>query len=489
MMISEKEDYLVQRNFRLLKLWSQDISSKVASYQQVFQFSAKGILKSFHPDTEFSVPSGKEKNNFYLRKYVPPTSTPRKHPDHSKLLKTLSPWSCSQGQGETSTSTPTDTEAIHIQNLAQQLAGICQAEGLSTLTLKLPKSIPNDSEPFQLSVIHDQNPPVIILTYSTTIQLHDQAENIQIIGEIQLLDFLQRLTDEPIFDEVLLFETSEKDGNDQPLIFHSGSQEFSWTNFQEILERITPKTSFLDTLLLNQTSDVAAQKVVTPLPNSPNQFSIGMPGKIFNAFTLPVSVPQSTKSTWKLVGMIDHNTFQNSYLAISSTFLLGVMFLTLGLVLAIPLIHLKTMGATDPLRVTNVLTVVLAAFLGTGLLIFVVLDLAVYGEELSTLRHNMASSAQAIKDHVHKEIRQVLFTLKRFDESDFFKEDLAEITDEKEGLKVGERSVMLEVLDLQDNPDNSMKQLCHTKLKQETQPCYSDFLTAFLDGSRRLSPN
>ena len=53
MMISEKEDYLVQRNFRLLKLWSQDISSKIASYQQVFQFSAKGILKSFHPDTEF----------------------------------------------------------------------------------------------------------------------------------------------------------------------------------------------------------------------------------------------------------------------------------------------------------------------------------------------------------------------------------------------------------------------------------------------------
>ncbi len=490
MMISEKEDYLVQRNFRLLKLWSQDISSKIESYQQVFQFSAKGILKSFHSDTEFSVQSDKERNKFYLRKYVPPSSTPPKHPDHGKLLEALSPWSCSQGQGETSISTPTDAEAIHIQNIAQQLAGICQAEGLTNLTLKLPKSIPNDSEPFKLSVIHDQNPPVIQLTYTATIQLHNRAEHIQIIGEIQLLDFLQRLTDEPIFDEVFLFETSDEKGVDQPLIFHSGSQEFSWTNFQEILERIRPDISFLNTLLLNQTSDVAEQNKVSPLQNSPNQFSIGMPGKILNAFTLPVNVPQSSKSTWKLVGMIDHNTFQNSYLAISSTFLLGVMFLMLGIVLAIPLIHLKTMGATDPLRVTNVLTVVLAAFLGTGLLIFVVLDLAVYGEELSTLRQNMASSAQAIKDHVHKEIRQVLFTLKRFDDSAFFEEDLAEITDKKEGLKVGERSVMLEVLDLQDNPDNSMKQLCHTNREQSTQPCYSDFLTAFWmdhDGSLRIN--
>ncbi len=488
-MISEKEDYLVQRNFRLLKLWSQDISSKVESYQQVFQFSAKGILKSFHPDTEFSVQRGKEKNNFYLRKYVPPTSARHEHPDHRELLKTLSPWSCSHGLGETSTSMPADSETVRKQNIAQQLAGVCQAEGLTTLTLKLPKSIPDDSEPFQLSVIHNQNPPVIRLTYTTKVQLHNQAENIQLIGDFQLLEFFQRLTNEPIFDEVFLFETSLKDGKNQPLIFHSGSPASSWTNFQEILKRIAPETSLFDSLL-GQTLDASALKDASSLPNSPTQFSIKVPGKTINAFTLPVNIPQSTKSTWKLVGMIDHNTFQNSYLAISSTLLLGVMFLILGLVLAIPLIHVKTMGATDPLRVTNVLTVVLAAFLGTGLLIFILLDLAVYGEEVSTLRHNMASSAQAIKNHVNKEIRQVLFTLKRFDESDFFAEDLAEITHDEEGLKVGERSVMLEVLDLQNNPDNSMKQLCHTKREQGTQACYSDFLTAFWmdqDGSLRIN--
>ncbi len=489
MMISEKEDYLVQRNFRLLKLWSQDISSKIASYQQVFQFSAKGILKSFHPDTKFSVPSGQDNNNYYLRKFVPPATARHEHPNHKKILETLSPWSCSQDQSETAPSTPTDTEDIHIQNIAQQLAGICQAEGLTTLTLKLPISLPNKWEPFQLAVNHNQDPPVLLLTYSTTMLLHDQTEHIQIIGEIQLVDFLQRLTDEPIFDEVFLFDSSGKEGEDEPLIFHSGSQEFSWANFQEILDRLTPETSILDTTL-GQLFKESGQQKVSPLPNSPHQFSIKVPGRIFNAFTLPVNVPQSTASTWKLVGMIDHHTFQNSYLAISSTFLLAVMFLILGLVLVIPLIHLKTMGATDPLRVTNVLTVVLAAFLGTGLLMFVVLDLAVYGEEVSTLRHKMATSAQAIKDHVHQEIRLVLSTLKRFDESAFFEDDLAEITDEQKGLNVGERSVMLEVLDIRDNPEHSMKQLCGTKREPGTQPCYSDFLTAFWmdqDGSLRIN--
>ena len=53
LMISEKEEYLVQRNFRLLKLWSQDLSSKIEGYQQVFRFSAKGILEEFHDKVEF----------------------------------------------------------------------------------------------------------------------------------------------------------------------------------------------------------------------------------------------------------------------------------------------------------------------------------------------------------------------------------------------------------------------------------------------------
>lgn len=187
--------------------------------------------------------------------------------------------------------------------------------------------------------------------------------------------------------------------------------------------------------------------------------------------------------------MIDHDTFQNSYLAISSTLLLGVMFLILGLVLAIPLLHLKTMGATDPLRITHVLTVILAAFLGTGLFTILILDITIYGEGKTTLHQRMESSAQAIKENLDQELHSILFTLDQFDQSKFLQKDIDEF-EKTEKLKVGQRSVLLEVLDDQENPETLLNNLCPLQEEKKTQRCYSDFLLAFWmdhDGSLRIN--
>ena len=42
-MITDKEQYLAQRNFRLLNLWSQETRAKIASYENVFETAAAGI--------------------------------------------------------------------------------------------------------------------------------------------------------------------------------------------------------------------------------------------------------------------------------------------------------------------------------------------------------------------------------------------------------------------------------------------------------------
>ncbi len=80
------------------------------------------------------------------------------------------------------------------------------------------------------------------------------------------------------------------------------------------------------------------------------------------------------------------------------------MFLILGLVLAIPFIYLKTMGSTDPPRVSPVLTSILVAFLGTGLFTVLILDIAVYHEATPTLRERMETSAQTIKENFRDEL-------------------------------------------------------------------------------------
>lgn len=507
-MIVEKEEYLVQRNFRLLKLWSQDIGSKIESYQQVFKFSAKGLLEDLHSYSVITELTDREERSRFLRTHTP-TGKLKDHSsetkEHSDFLEKLSPWLCSQKQGATSTLKLDDKQTRLIQGLEQQLVGICRTEGLTKVILSIPttatpedtkaptteglKATSKDTEEFQLSIIHYQNPLIIRLTYSTAIKVDDSKENIQLIGDIELGHFFKHLTDEPIFDEVFLFESSDDNKNVQPLIFHSGSEEFSWTDFQAIIDRFSPATSFLGSLLGNP-QDSSQLKESFIKNNSPNQFLIDVPGKTNNVFTLPVILPTNKGTAWRLVGLIDHDSFQDSYLAISSSLLLGIMFLILGLVLAIPLFHLKTMGATDPLRVTHVLTVVLAAFLGTGLFTVLILDIAIYGDGTFTLRQRMESSAQAIKDNVHRELNNILFTLDHFNKTSLLHDDFAEISKETENLKVGQRPVLLEVLEDQANPRNGITRLCKTLPENNRQHCYPDFLVAFWmdqDGSLRIN--
>ena len=117
-MISEKEEYLVQRNFRLLKLWSQDIASKIESSQKVFEFAAKGIMTSFHPDNKnFTLLEDRGERSRFLRTYDS-SSVPSEHPDHSDLLKTLSPWSCSPNQEKTP---PSDSHSNQWEIIKRQL--------------------------------------------------------------------------------------------------------------------------------------------------------------------------------------------------------------------------------------------------------------------------------------------------------------------------------------------------------------------------------
>ncbi len=496
-MISEKEEYLVQRNFRLLKQWSQDIASKIESSQKVFEFAAKGILGALHSDSNFDQFEDRGGRKRFLRTYEDTqNATGNTHEEHLKLLNKISPWPCPSKNGAAPASKSTQSERI--QDLKRHLIGMCEVEGLTTITLTIPERTPTSTKIFQLSVTQYQNPPIIRLSYSTSIKMHGLKENIQIVGEITLGHFLQTLTNEPIFDEALLFESVKGNGNDQPLIFHSGSQEFSWTDFQEIIDRLSPATTFWGSLLGNPQESSQLENESFIHNNSPHQFLIDVPGKTINVFTLPVILPQYKDTDWRIVGMIDHDTFQNSYLAISSILLLGIMFLILGFVLAIPLLYLKTMGAADPLRITHVLTVILAAFLGAGLFTVVILDVAIYGEGKTTLHKSMESSAQAIKKNLDQELKSILFTLDLFDQSYFLKEDRDGVNGGyvpfsrrgEEKLKVGRRSVLFEVLEDQGNPGNLMKSLCPSQEEKKAQPCYSDFRLAFWmdqDGSLRIN--
>lgn len=368
----------------------------------------------------------------------------------------------------------------NVDDFSRQLMGLCEAEGIKQI--QVGPSEPK-SPKYTQKIISRQNPPQIAITHSNAA--------VRILGEINLKSFLNRLRNDAIFDEVLLFESpGASNTTDTPsvahtLIHHTGAQEFTWQNFKDLTQQESPG-SFWDTLLSPQwKAEVLSDKDRSKMSGS-HRFSISVPGYSYEVFTKSVLIPGIEGQEWILVGLVDEEDFHNSALAISSTTLLGVMFLLLILILALPLFHLKMMGPTAPLLSSHVLALVLSALLGTGLATFLVLDLAMYWEGQQQLRHQIEQSAQDIKDKFVHELSSILFTLQEFDRSPSLKSDFALLNGEATGKQPpGKRSVLLE-----EHVDNPCLPGRVNIIEGEGAPCYSDFLYAFWmdrDGSLRIN--
>ncbi len=480
--VTEKEQYLVQRNFRLLHLWSEDIRQKIESYQQVFKFAADGF-KKIQNRNGASSPDLERRDSYNREVWLRPatknaqTASPSSKKEVEKFSEVT--WPCHSIINEPNLKA-FEQSVKNVDDFSRQLRGLCETEGLTQIQVGQETT---DKPKPSLEIISRQNPPKITLTHFNP--------PIRIVGEINLESFLDRLRNDAIFDEVLLFEspgapnTTDTFPMVQTLIHHAGIQEFTWPNFKDLTQQKSPG-SFWDTLFSPQQEPQVLPEKEGSHKSGSHRFSISVPGHSYEVFTKAVWIPGIERQEWILVGLVDEEKFHNSALAISSTTLLGVMFLLLILILALPLFHLKMMGTTDPLRSSHVLALVLSALLGTGLATFLGLDLAVYWEGQQQLQHQMEQSAQDIKEKFVHELSSILFTLQEFDRSPSLKSDFALLNGEAAGEQPpGKRSVLLE---------EQVKNPCLPGRVDITKgggvPCYSDFLYAFWmdqDGSLRIN--
>ena len=531
--MKEQEQYLIQRNFRLLSLWSNDISQKIASYERVLETTLEGVMAHLthgkdhskitwepgpdrhrlihRPSSEF-VNQGRDLSNM--------TWEPR--PDRKRWLRSPSPETegkpialpihlknfsgeCHEELTEVDLATKDQSQKFLIKpDLIREFKRLCEAEGLEKVSVG---KVEPDAGESNLNVLTRQSPPRIQLTYTqsdsklgfllkkdSSLQSQTQLTKGEhplvpsetseetpfarrVTGTINLQTFLDRLWRHQIYDELLLFEKQKSEEEiSQSLIYHSGASGMTWRSFQELKEYggLEP---FWDTLFASKEQSTEEGSVSPP----DKHFTISIPGQTFQVFTKPILFPNNEKHQWILVGLVQEEKFLNSSLAISSTLLLGMMFLLFGLVLAIPLFHLKTMGPTDPLRPIHVLGLILSALLGAGLVTFLILDISIYFNGKAELKDRMSESAQSIKDKMFGELKSVLETLTAFDSNRYLKDDFQAIQS-TETLEVGRRPVLLE-----ENINlNNLKQ--SDRVGQ--QDPYTDFLYAFwMDpaGSMRIN--
>ncbi len=486
--VKEQEQYLIQRNFRLLSLWSNDISQKIASYERVLETTLEEVIAHLGQGTHHSHITYKpdEARGRWVRTSSTTTSgseIPLSRPIQFSL-------NCRNELVEPTTRHKDPQKAPKAYHLFREFHRLCEAQGLEEVDVKeLGKA--SHGKRTRLEMLERQFPPRIQLTHIKS--------NMEFTSTINLPLFLGRLWNNQIFDEILLFKSQEKDKeNSQSLIYHVGTSAMILQSFEELRE-YTAQVTIWDSLFISKEQS----KGNSEISKQDKQFSVSIPGQNFEAFVRPIQLPKFGQQ-WILVGLVKQERFVNNSFAISSNFLLVMMCILLALLLAVPLTHLKTMGPKDPLRSFNVLGLVLSALLGAGFITFLILDISVYFHGTRELNERMRESAQTIKDEMFGELKSVLKTLTAFDSNKYVKNDYTEIlnttstenladkdidsnddskvTQSTATLEVGRRPVLLEE---SINLDN---------LKQPDRvgelDSYVDFLYAFWmdhDGSLRIN--
>ena len=181
------------------------------------------------------------------------------------------------------------------------------------------------------------------------VPLDNPKRKFSISGTLDLELFLEDLTKQSVFEEILLFDAK---GN---VVYQKASEEFTWSNLNEIKNRKSDD-SFFGYFGTSQPLEKGIKS--DDATSAPQVMTIETPTGYQKLFTQPVYLPSpsSQNKPWIIAGLISTESFRQEYLAISSRALLLIMVALLAFVLAMPMMRLKMMGATDPLRLTTFLS-------------------------------------------------------------------------------------------------------------------------------------
>ena len=467
--VNTQQEYLTKRNFRILELWNQELSKKIQSFEAVFDISAEHSPPQLREDLQ-------EEGKIGI--FGPGENG----------TKEIAKWidlSCFNGH-----------KVGHDPDLEPYFLvyrNLCDT-GLSSVSLKLHSSTSeSSSEGLSISTPQDKQQSTFRLSYKRRLSRSDpkNTKTLLITSQLNLEAFLDRLTKESIFDDVLIFNSK---GN---VIFQQSSVEFNWSNWGQLWHHKISEAPFSLFNLLdfgtNQESTKPSPQAYTksnlvnvePLPTS---FTISISDASYQVFAQPTDLLSNDHHPLVICGVIDTDRFRQNTLAISSTALLILMVILGLLILSLPLLRLKMIGPTDPLRLSHMFMLVFSSFLGTGLLTFLLLDFVIYREAKSVINHQIEETADSIQSSVHNEIGHVLKTLKDFDTSTDFhthftkleKSELEERSKKQNTHKTHDGKKSPQSVLLEEGLDHPCVHSQYPKDQEALTPeCYPHYLYAF----------
>ena len=403
--ISDKEAYLTDRNFRLLAIWSKELTTTLTSYEKVFESS------------------------------VTTADTVRKESsdDHRKIFERAK------------------QEALQVSTSQQIL------DKLPSGRLKNPQVL----EYKELEFKENEDPPGLKgLTITSHRHLSGNAFHLRYIGpfnspkieltaEIEMASLLQEIVTEPLFEDVLLADPAGM------VVYQKNPIQFRWSDLQVLLQNQVPE-GFLSSIF-NETKKAGDSSPAggdPPEIPKPALRTVSLGGTTYHLFIQPVLIPfgessptneppqgvggdthQDQNPQWVLAGLIPSQTFRNEYLSIPYTYSLLFAFLVLMLFLSLPLARLWMMNTFERIRLFNVLSLTLASLVGAAVVTFFFWDAYFFLSAKKALNDQLRYNGELIHSTFQEELRRMLWQLEQYDLSANLTQDLSSVMQNHSGKK------------------------------------------------------
>ena len=294
--VSDNQTYLIDRNFRLLTMWSQQITGKLDSYQTVVKFTAQTI----------------------------PTEEEMRQSSLPYRIK--SGFSATFVQGEPSKLMRKGKAAI--LNFLKTAREKVEADLKGLTFLKDVKVQEFLSPDLSAQVRSRAIPPLHTIHRAKTgehqwhLQYADEDRQTQISGKIPIHPLLSEIAHQAgmVFDDVLLANPKGM------IVYQRKASEFRFTNLKSLFatQVETSWLSALFSLAADGTSTSDSKTDQSQEIMSPAHLQVTPGGSSYELFVQPVLIPnlvhgedngEGESNTWFLCGLTSTNSFRSDYLA------------------------------------------------------------------------------------------------------------------------------------------------------------------------------
>ncbi len=385
--VSQNYTYLVERNFRVLATWSQELQATFENYQRSFQFRLQEIQTG-------AIPS----------KGIKPRSTTKTIPPTGQILQGFKDIFILEDPFEPQT----------IQRELEKLPFVDQVQIGPTDQ----PATPSTSSSQEIDFFLHQGQKAGQLAFEA------QGKKTSITAAISVDMLMKHVATSSVFQDVLLADPTGD------IVYQHNPSTLQFSHLQNLFHNQRIDNGWLGGLFnnkgLEQPKPLNLKDFAkTLLASTPAHFQATIGGTTFEVFIQTVGIPQINDDhdpnaprpqSWILCGLLPTPQFQEQYLSIPFTFLLLFIFILISAFLALPLTSLILMNPRERLSRFSVGMLIIANVLWAGVATFFILDFAFYKQTNRTFNQRMAQTAESIHDAFQLQVDRVLSQLLWFDQ-------------------------------------------------------------------------